>query len=221
MLGDRDVCSRRAGREARSDGAREVAHVLRVETLATLCGTGPAGFALLRVRDALGLGALEGLLLDQRPLTLVSLARRAPADHDRRESRLPGRAPRHCRVPGREVDEVVQICALQAPGTPLVVELNEAAGEKLRAALVTGALAAARDRDSSSGRSGTGRHRTPLQAGSTSRRCACTGWPCPGTCNPSKHPARWPGRATAASPRTQARCRAASRTSAPDCPAVG
>jgi hypothetical protein len=82
-LGDRDVRAGGAGRVALADGAREVAHVLRVETLATLRATGSARLAPVGVREIHCLGALEGLLLDKRSLTLVSLPRRAPADHDR------------------------------------------------------------------------------------------------------------------------------------------
>ena len=74
----------------------------------------PAARPSIRISQAVCFGLLKRLLLDQDTLALVPLPRAAEADDDRRQVTRFSRTPGQRRVPGRQVDEVIQVSTLEA-----------------------------------------------------------------------------------------------------------
>ncbi len=72
----------------------------------------------LSVGQALPLGLLQRLILDQQPLPFVPFASLAPFEHDRRQSRVLSGPPRHGRVAGGQKDEMVKIGTRKAQALP-------------------------------------------------------------------------------------------------------
>ena len=69
--------------------------------------------------QALGLGALERLLLNQQSLALVLLARTAPLEHHGGEPGVLAGAPREGRIAGGEKHKVVEVGTGEAEGTTI------------------------------------------------------------------------------------------------------
>jgi hypothetical protein len=66
------------------------------------------------VGRALLLSQLQGLVLHQQALSLVSLARAAPLQYDRSQSRLTACATGQCRIAGGQKHQMVEVSTDQA-----------------------------------------------------------------------------------------------------------
>jgi hypothetical protein len=92
------------------------------------------------IRRALLLRLLEGVLLDQQPLALISLACPTPFQNHRGEPRVLAGAARQGGVTRREEYEVVQVGAGEAQGPSLIHERDPGAMPEIFAALVAPAV---------------------------------------------------------------------------------
>lgn len=141
MLRDGEIGALRAVWVTVPDRAGEGTDEFRVQQLPPLRGADPSRFALLGVGQAVPLSTPKGLLLNQRALALVALARHAPANHHRGQLRVRCRTASQRRVTGGQIDKMPEIGAVHAPRHPPIVQVNEIPREQLVPALAAGALA--------------------------------------------------------------------------------
>jgi len=114
--------------------------VLLIEICSAFCFPLTPPHANLGVGQALLLGLLQRLLLDQQPLSFVPLASLAPLEHHRRQRRVLSGTPRHGRIACGQKNEMVQIGARQAQRSTVAGKHDPSLMAELLATLVANGL---------------------------------------------------------------------------------
>jgi hypothetical protein len=132
---------RRAIREQIVDPLHEPCHELGVDLSTAfrlaLSASGPR----LSVIQALGLGALERLFLDEQSLPLVSFACATPFQHHGDQRGVLARASRERRIARRQKHEVIEIGTGEAERSPIARQEDQRPGAEIFATFVTARLA--------------------------------------------------------------------------------
>jgi hypothetical protein len=136
----------RAARVQLANAIGEALDEIGVDLATALCLALPTPGSRIGILQALSLGLLERLFLDEYALTLITLSRPAPFQHDGSKRRVLGGATRECRVPRWEKDEMIEIRTRETERTTISCQENPCLGPQVFAAFVTVRLAR-RDED--------------------------------------------------------------------------
>jgi hypothetical protein len=142
VLGDGALSPGRAPRISSPHLLRESLHVLAISSPRILRARKRPSRAGRRICDAGGLGAFEGLLLDQKALAFVATPGSAPFQYDGPKRGCLLGTPGERGISSREKLEVVEVGTGQAQGPFGLVEADPSGASQRRATLAAGTVPA-------------------------------------------------------------------------------